>query len=171
MPELMSGPMYRVYLFPSSRRIDVLCPLPTVVAKAGNNRIREELLTSQPRPAKLSRNYMKQLPMLWISHVRRIIPFFFPDHLDVKTLKQLQHLFSGVVRPIRDRRPGITFPKKLPSEPAAWTNRRDDLVPEPRKMPRLAKRQRKARVHQIAGGNSHLRKVHLDSCQPRLPCF
>src|SRR3974390_790740 len=99
--------------------------------------------------------------MLWISRVRRIIPFFLPDHLDVKTLKQLQHLLSAVVRPLWDRRPGISFPKKLPSEPAAWTNRRDDLVPEPRKILRLAKRQRKARVHQIAGENSHLRKVHL----------
>ena len=114
---------------------------------------------------------MKQLPMLGIPYVRRIIPFFFPDHLDVKALQQLQHFLSGVVRPIRDRRPGISFPKKLPGEPAAWTNRRDDPAPEPRKMPRLAKRQRKARVHQIAWGDFHLRKVHLDSRQPRLPCF
>ncbi len=86
-------------------------------------------------------------------------PFFFPDHLDVKALQQLQHFLSGVVRPIRDRRPGISFPKKLPGEPAAWTNRRDDPVPEPWKIPRLAKRQRKAGVHQIAWGDFHLRKV------------
>ena len=38
-------------------------------------------------------------------------------------------------------------------------------------MPRLAKRQRKARVHQIAWEDFHLRKVHLDSRQPQLPCF
>src|SRR5690348_11161574 len=106
---------------------------------------------------KLSRHYMKQLPMLGIPHVRRIIPFFFPHHLDVKALQQLQHLLPGVVRPIGDRRPGISFPKELPSEPAAWTNRRDDPVPEPRKMLRLAKRQCKARVHQIAWEDFHLR--------------
>src|SRR3974390_2169198 len=109
--------------------------------------------------------------MLGIPHVRRIIPFFLPHHLDVKALKQLQHLLSGVVRPIRERRPGISFPKKLTSEPAAWTNRRDNPVPEPLKMPRLAKWQRKARVHQIAWEDFHLRKVHLDSRQSQFPCF
>jgi hypothetical protein len=66
---------------------------------------------------------MKQLPMLGIPHVRRVIPFFFPDHFDVKALQQLPHLLSGVVGSMRDRRPGISFPKKLPSETTTRTNR------------------------------------------------
>ena len=47
----------------------------------------------------LSRHYMKQLPMFGTSHIRRIIPFFFPEHLDAlfQQFKRVPPFASGYI--------------------------------------------------------------------------